>query len=63
MGEERGLREAWLQAGGGTAEFDQQRYRDLLTEWGLLIPREPGDHSPLLPCGWPPHASEEPTDD
>lgn len=38
----------WVQADG-----DRERYRELLLEHGLLIPREPGDDSPLLPCGWP----------
>jgi hypothetical protein len=28
------------------------RYRELLTEHGLLVRREPGDDR-TLPCGWP----------
>lgn len=39
--------ELWQQAGG-----DGEEYRRLLREHGHLIPREPGDDSPLLPCGW-----------
>jgi hypothetical protein len=41
--------ELWQQANG-----DADEYRRLLREHGHLIDREPGDDSPLLPCGWTP---------
>lgn len=40
--------ELWQQAEG-----DRDEYRRLLWEHGLLVARQPGDKSPLLPCGWP----------
>lgn len=41
--------ELWQQAGGGTAEYSRERYRELLIEHGHLIPGRPEP----LPCGWP----------
>lgn len=29
-----------------------RRYVELLREQGHIVEREPGDDSPLLPCGW-----------
>jgi len=49
--------ELWKQAGGGTGDYDQQRYRDLMHEHGHLL--RPGDDgyeqgSRTLACGWQP---------
>ena len=35
-----------------------RRYVQLMREAGLIVPREPGDDSPLLPCGWEPNRAE-----
>lgn len=46
----------WRQAGGGTKDYDPQRYRDLMYEHGLLLrPDDEGyeDAPRSLPCGWP----------
>lgn len=49
----------WHQA---DAEFPDQdeargrRYVELMREAGHIVPREPGDDSPLLPCGWDPRS-------
>lgn len=40
-------------AEGGTVVEVRDRYLALMREHGLIVPREPGDTSPLLPCGWP----------
>lgn len=48
--------ELWVQAGGGTKDFDRQRYHDLMVEHGhLLRPGDKGyeDAPRNLPCGWP----------
>jgi hypothetical protein len=52
----------WVQAGGGTEDYDPERYRALMREHGYLL--EPGDlgyeqGSRNLPCGWP-HRPEPP---
>lgn len=52
--------ELWHQAGGDGAE-----YRRLLVEHGHLVPREPGDTSPMFACGYEPpehRACRQPTD-
>jgi hypothetical protein len=46
----------WLQAGGGTPEYDRELYLNLMREHGHLL--GPGDdgHGEAqrnLPCGWP----------
>lgn len=52
----------WKQAGGGTKDYDPQRYRDLMHEHGLLL--RPGDEGygdapRSAPCGWPRARSTE----
>ena len=37
----------WKQADG-----DAVKYRKLMREHGLILKREPGDDSPVLPCGY-----------
>lgn len=43
----------WIQAGGGTAEFTPERYRELMIQHGLLVPLKPGEKAEPVPCGWP----------
>jgi hypothetical protein len=46
----------WREAGGGTEDFDPERYKQLLRQHGHLL--RPGDDGydeagRDLPCGWP----------
>lgn len=50
------LYECWVKAGGNTADFDRDRYRELLIEHGHLVPAAPGQDK-NLPCGWPGNTS------
>jgi hypothetical protein len=55
------LYDLWVQAGGGTEDYDRDRYLALLREHGHLL--GPGDEgyeqaSPNLPCGWPGNRKE-----
>lgn len=45
--------ELWREAGGGTAAYSRERYRELLLEHGMLQPLKPGEKRKPLPCGWP----------
>jgi hypothetical protein len=50
------LYELWKQAGGGTDAYSAGRYRELMSEHGVLL--MPGDDgydqaARTLPCGWP----------
>ena len=50
------LHELWEQARSehpDNPEARGHRYVELMREAGLIVPREPGDDSPMLPCGWP----------
>lgn len=47
----------WQQADAehpGDADARRKRYLQLLIEHGHVVYREPGDGSPLLPCGYAP---------
>jgi hypothetical protein len=54
----------WEQAGGGTPQFSQDRYRELMLEHGHITHCDCPCHSagsghceacaPQLPCGWQP---------
>lgn len=50
----------WYQAAEEHPNDDNEargrRYVELMREHGLIVPREPGDDSPLLPCGWDPRS-------
>lgn len=52
-------RDLWLQAGGGTPKYSAERYRELLTDHGMLIPIPPGATPEPLPCGWPAAGSRD----
>ena len=59
MSDRPGPMELWHQAGGGTPDYDRDRYLSLLREHGHLL--SPGDEgygeAPRnLPCGWPARA-------
>jgi hypothetical protein len=46
----------WQQAGGGTPDYDRNRYLTLMREHGhILSPGDEGyeDAPRSLPCGWP----------
>lgn len=52
----RGPYELYVQAGGGTPAYSQERYLELLHEHGHVIRKgEPGyeEAAGTLPCGWP----------
>lgn len=67
MAERLPPRVLWLEAGGGTARYDQERYRRLLREHGHIL--HPGDEGyeeadRAMACGWTPkdeNRSEEGT--
>ena len=54
--------ELWEQARSehpDNAEARGRRYVQLMREAGLIVPREPGDDTPMtLECGWRPTRSE-----
>lgn len=35
-----------------------RRYVQLMCEAGLIVPREPGDDTPMFACGYEPHRAE-----
>jgi hypothetical protein len=41
---------------GSVASARGARYRELMRKHGYLIDRQPGDDSPLFPCGYDPRA-------
>jgi hypothetical protein len=46
-------RELWIEAGGLTPDFSQERYLQLLAEHGREDPFEEIEGTGLLRCGWP----------
>jgi hypothetical protein len=53
MASDPGPYELWKEAGGGTPQYSQERYRELMLKHQLLIPLEEGEEPKPLSCGWP----------
>lgn len=52
--------ELWRLAGGGTDQYRQEYYRELLLAWGMLTPLAPGEERQPLQCGWPDNTERGP---